>query len=178
MPSSQEIAFACARFADDVKAENIVILDVRKISSITDYFVICSATSEPHLKAIRRDIMEGVRESLNEKPAYAEGDPASHWLVVDYIDVMVHIFHEETRNFYALEDLWKDAPRVDPAAPPPVEPTPAAPAAKKATTTKKKRAVASGPARKAAATKKAPAKKAAAKKAPAKKAAAKKVPRR
>lgn len=168
MPNSLEIALACARFADDVKADNVVILDVRKISSITDYFVICSATSEPHLKAIRRDIMEGVQESLSEKPAYAEGNPTSHWLVVDYIDVMVHIFHEETRTFYALEDLWKDAPRVNPLAPPPANLPPAPvvkPAAKKAPAAKKKTA-----------TKKTPA---AAKKAPAakKKSVTKKTPR-
>ncbi len=113
MPSSQELALACARFADDVKAENIVVLDVKVISSITDFFVICSATSEPHLRAIRRDIIAGVQDALGEKPAYAEGDAASHWLVVDYINVMVHIFHEEKRSFYAMEDLWRDAPRLD-----------------------------------------------------------------
>ena len=113
MPSSQELALACARFADDVKAENIVVLDVKVISSITDFFVICSATSEPHLRAIWRDIIAGVQDSLGEKPAYAEGDTASHWLVVDYINVMVHIFHEEKRTFYAMEDLWRDAPRLD-----------------------------------------------------------------
>jgi len=113
VPSSQELALACARFADDVKAENIVVLDVKVISSITDFFVICSATSEPHLRAIRRDIIAGVQDTLEEKPAYAEGDTASHWLVVDYINVMVHIFHEEKRTFYAMEDLWRDAPRLD-----------------------------------------------------------------
>jgi ribosome-associated protein len=108
-----EIAKACARHADDIKAEDILVLDLRGLSNITDYFVICSGNSAPHLKAIRRDISDKVQIELGEKPRYADGDPESQWLVLDYINVIVHIFHPDKRFHYGLETLWKDAPRVD-----------------------------------------------------------------
>ena len=107
-----EIAQACARCADDLQAEDILIIDLRGLSSITDYFVICTGTSTPHLKAIRRDISQKVAEELGEKPRSVEGDPESQWLVIDFVNVIVHVFHQEKRALYGIEDLWKDAPRV------------------------------------------------------------------
>ncbi|MCB1090859.1 MAG: ribosome silencing factor [Verrucomicrobiae bacterium] len=107
-----DIAKACALHADQIKAEDILILDLRGLSSITDFFVLCTGTSTPHLRAIRRDIADKVEESLGEKPRSVEGDPESQWLVLDYVNVIVHIFHEEKRRHYGLETLWKDAPRV------------------------------------------------------------------
>ncbi|MBL9152398.1 MAG: ribosome silencing factor [Verrucomicrobiales bacterium] len=107
-----DIAKACALHADQIKAEDIVILDLRGLSSITDYFVICNGTSNPHLKAIRRDISEKVLETLGEKPRSVDGDPESQWLVLDYVNVIVHVFHADKRHLYGLETLWKDAPRV------------------------------------------------------------------
>lgn len=89
-----------------------MVLDLRGISSIADYFVICTATSVPHLKAVNREIRRGTEEELDEKPRSGEGDPSSLWVIIDYVDVVVHIFHEEKREQYALEDLWSDAPRV------------------------------------------------------------------
>ncbi|MEO0415166.1 MAG: ribosome silencing factor [Verrucomicrobiota bacterium] len=113
MADALTIAKTCAKYADDVQAEDIVVLDLKGISSIADYFVICHGTSTPHLKAIRRDVRNLTGEELDEKPRSAEGDADSQWLVLDYIDVIVHIFHEEMRGLYALEDLWSDAPRVE-----------------------------------------------------------------
>lgn len=96
-----------------MQAEDIVVLDLRGISTLADYFVICTATSLPHLKAVNRDIRLKTEENIGEKPRSSEGDADSMWLVIDYVDVVVHVFHEEKRELYALEDLWGDAPRVD-----------------------------------------------------------------
>lgn len=116
-----ETARACAKHADDKKAESIVILDVRDISPITDFFVICTATSAPHLRAVRDEIAERMREEHGLRPTFTDGNFESQWLILDYSDVMVHVMQAEKREFYALEDLWGDAPRIDPAsdAPPP-----------------------------------------------------------
>jgi ribosome-associated protein len=75
--------------------------------------VICSATSEPHLKAIAGEIEARLRTEHRIKPAAMDGFPASQWIVLDYLQVVVHIFHQEKRAFYSLEDLWGDAPRLD-----------------------------------------------------------------
>ena len=75
--------------------------------------MICSATSEPHLKAIAGEIETRLRQDYRIKPAAMDGFPASQWIVLDYLQVVVHIFHQEKRAFYALEDLWGDAPRLD-----------------------------------------------------------------
>lgn len=113
MPDALTIVKTCAKYADEIQAEDIVILDLRGISSIADYFLICNGTSLPHLKAISREIRARTEEEIGEKPRSSDGDAPSQWLVIDYIDVVVHIFHEEKRNLYALEDLWSDAPRVE-----------------------------------------------------------------
>ena len=90
-----------------------MVLDLRGISSFTDFFVICSGTSEPHLKAINSGIREGVREHSTISPLSSEGSVASQWLVMDYSEVLVHIFLHRKREFYALESLWSDAPRLN-----------------------------------------------------------------
>lgn len=110
-PDSETIARAAARAADDKKAENVRILDLRKISSFADYFVICSGTSEPHLKAIGSEVREKLRGDLG-LTAPADGFPASQWVVLDYGGVIVHIFRPDKRAFYDLEALWRDAPEV------------------------------------------------------------------
>lgn len=112
MPDALTIALACAKAADAIQAEEIMVIDLRGLSSIADYFVVCTATSVPHLKAVSREIQHGVSEALGEKPRTSEGDASSMWLVIDYVDVIVHIFHSEKRYFYAIEDLWADAQRV------------------------------------------------------------------
>jgi ribosome-associated protein len=98
--------------ADNKKAEEIVLLDLRGISTFTDFFVICSGTSEPHLRAIAGEIETRLREDEGVRAASIDGFPASQWIVLDYMQVIVHVFHREKRGFYSLEDLWGDATRL------------------------------------------------------------------
>ena len=98
--------------AADKKAENIVVLDLREISTFTDFFVICSAGSEPQLKAIAGEIETRLKEDHGIRAAAVDGFPASQWIVLDYLQVVVHVFHRDKREFYSLEDLWGDAPRL------------------------------------------------------------------
>ena len=88
------------------------MLDLREISTFTDFFVICSAASEPQLKAIAGEIEVQLKQNRDTRPFAVDGFPASQWIVLDYMQVIVHIFHAEKRAFYALEDLWGDAPRL------------------------------------------------------------------
>jgi ribosome-associated protein len=90
-----------------------VVLDLEGISSFTDYFVICSGTSEPHLKAISGEIEEQLKAKHGVRAVSVDGFPASQWIVLDYLQVIVHVFRQEKREFYSLEDLWSDAQRVD-----------------------------------------------------------------
>jgi ribosome-associated protein len=90
-----------------------VVLDLEGISSFTDYFVICSGTSEPHLKAISGEIEERLKEEHGIRAVSVDGFPASQWIVLDYLQVIVHVFRQEKREFYSLEDLWSDARRVE-----------------------------------------------------------------
>ncbi len=89
-----------------------MILDLAGISSFTDFFVICSATSEPQLKAIANEIEMRLKEDHGLRASAVDGFPASQWIVLDYLEVVIHIFHRDKRGFYSLEDLWGDAPRV------------------------------------------------------------------
>ncbi len=113
VPTSEDLARACVRFAYDKKAEEIVALDLRGISTFTDFFVICTGNSDPQLKAIAGSIREGLRDELQTAPLAVDGYPVSQWMVLDYAQVIVHIFHESKRDFYDLETLWNDAPRLD-----------------------------------------------------------------
>jgi ribosome-associated protein len=98
--------------AEDKKAEDIVALDLRNISNFTDFFVICSATSEPHMKAIQGGVREGLRSEFGISPFSSDGTPLSHWMIIDYSSVIIHVFDTDTRQFYSLESLWSDAPRL------------------------------------------------------------------
>lgn len=89
-----------------------MILDLRDISSFTDFFVICGGTSEPHLKAIANEIEMRLREDYGIRATAVDGFPASQWIVLDYLQVIAHVFHQDKRAFYSLEDLWGDAPRL------------------------------------------------------------------
>jgi ribosome-associated protein len=89
-----------------------VVLDLREISTFTDFFVICSAASEPQLKAVAGEIEVQLKQNHNTRAVAVDGFPASQWIVLDYMQVIVHIFHAEKRGFYSLEDLWSDAPRL------------------------------------------------------------------
>ena len=109
---SRKLARLCREFADNKKAEEIVILDVRKLSSVTDYFVIVSGSSEPHLRAIVDEIADRLREEQGIRPRATDGTVRGAWVVLDYFDVIVHIMRQEIRERYDLESLWGDAPRV------------------------------------------------------------------
>lgn len=109
---SKELALVCRELADSKKADDIVVLDVRELSSITDYFVICSATSEPHLRAIADEIMTKLRDDHDVQPRIEDGGARGTWHVLDYFDVMVHVMRADTRRLYDLEGLWGDAPRL------------------------------------------------------------------
>ena len=109
----EPLAVAAAGYAEDKGAEGIKILDLRGISSLADYFVVCTGTSLPHLKAIRREVDEKLSVDHGVEPRATDGTAESQWLVLDYVDVIVHIFHKDLRDNYALEDLWSDARRVE-----------------------------------------------------------------
>jgi len=113
VPDSITIAKTCAEQAHEIQAEDVVVLDLQGISSLANYFVICTATSMPHMKAVAREIREKTAEAIGEKPRASEGEASSQWMIIDYVDVVVHIFHQEKRDIYSLEDLWSDAPRVE-----------------------------------------------------------------
>lgn len=111
---SKKLALLCRDFADNRKAENIVVLDVRKVSSVTDYFVVASGTSEPHLRAITDEITDKLRDEYNLRPRAVDGTLQTAWVVLDYFDVIVHVMRSDAREKYDLEGLWGDAPQVKP----------------------------------------------------------------
>lgn len=105
------LAKRCRELILAKKAEDVVILDLRAVSNVADYFVIGSGTSEPHLKALAATLEIDLRQQLGLSARQA-GDAASRWIVLDYGDVLVHLFHPELRARYCLEHLWGDAKRV------------------------------------------------------------------
>ncbi|HWH72208.1 MAG TPA: ribosome silencing factor [Candidatus Sulfotelmatobacter sp.] len=109
---SKKLALLCRELADNRKAEDIVILDVRELSSVTDYFVIASGTSEPHLRAIIDEITEKLREEHDIRPRTIDGTFQAAWVVLDFFDVIVHVMRQDVRERYDLETLWGDAPRL------------------------------------------------------------------
>jgi ribosome-associated protein len=104
-------AFAriCCKLALDKRAENVIIIDLRKLNAPTDYFVICSGSADRHVKAIADNIIDGTSEK-GFRPWHVEGYSALRWVLIDYVDVVVHVFDDQTRQFYSLETLWGDAP--------------------------------------------------------------------
>src|ERR1700752_4606664 len=113
---SRKLALLCRELADNKKAENIVILEVRELSSVTDYFVICTGTSEPHLRAIVDEIIEKLRQEHALRPRAMDGTLQTAWVVLDFFDVIVHVMRADVRERYNLEGLWGDAPQVKPKA--------------------------------------------------------------
>jgi ribosome-associated protein len=111
---SRKLALLCRELADNKKAEDIVILDMRELSSVTDYFVIASGTSEPHLRAITDEITDKLRDEHHLRPKAIDGTLQAAWIVLDYFDVIVHVMRNDVRERYDLEALWGDAPRVKP----------------------------------------------------------------
>ena len=94
----------------DLKGKKIISLDLRRIeTAICKYFVICTGTSNIHVSAIKDGVKKAISKDLGEKPFHTEGDNRGEWILMDYFDVIVHVFQEKTRAFYNIEDLWGDA---------------------------------------------------------------------
>ncbi|BAS28602.1 ribosome silencing factor [Limnochorda pilosa] len=109
--SGEEIALLAARAAEEKKAIDVLILDVREQTVLTDYFVVASAETPPHVRAI----VEAIDERVAANGGHArrrEGRQEARWVLLDYDSVMVHVMDEEVRDYYDLERLWKDAPRI------------------------------------------------------------------
>ena len=114
---AKKLALLCRELADNRKADDLLVLDVRKISSVTDYFVIASGTSEPHLRAISEEIINKLDDEHGIQPRRDDGSVQGGWLVLDFFDVIVHIMRADVREHYDLESLWGDAPKVRVRAP-------------------------------------------------------------
>jgi ribosome-associated protein len=108
---SRAIALAATEAARDKQATDVVVLDVAELLSITDYFVICSTSSNRQSKTVIEAIEDRVRRELDLRPVRREGEADAGWWLLDYVDVVVHVFGEEERAYYDLERLWSDAPR-------------------------------------------------------------------
>lgn len=109
---SLEMVEQMYHLADDKKGQDIVICDLRGLSDLTDFFLIVSGNSSPHVSAIAENVERGMRNRKNP-PTCVDGGRDSSWIVLDFFDVMVHVFHKDTRQFYDLERLWADAPRIE-----------------------------------------------------------------
>lgn len=108
---ARETAIECARIADDKKATDIVVLDLRKIAFITDYFVVASGKNKKQLQAIADEISSRLKGAGRRRTGL-EGYQEGAWVLVDFGDVVVHLFHEEMRRYYELENLWADAKSI------------------------------------------------------------------
>jgi ribosome-associated protein len=108
----EDIAAAAAHYASDRKAQDIVQLDLREIIGYTDYFLICTGRSDRQTKAIHDAIHAGMKSEHGMLPQRVEGVSEGRWILMDYLDVVVHIFTPEVREYYRLEQLWGEAPAV------------------------------------------------------------------
>ena len=109
---SKEIMTLAVEYADNKKAEDIKVLDIRDLTTMADYFVICHGNSNPQMKAIAEEIEDKLKEK-GLYPGGREGMDSAYWILMDYSDVIVHIFSGESRSFYSIENLWSDAENVD-----------------------------------------------------------------
>src|SRR5687767_6607014 len=112
-PRLPKIVSTIVRAARDKQAFDIVVLDLRKAGGFTDYFVICTGQNSRQIKAVADAVMEAMRTTAGEKPALVEGVQRSEWVLIDYFNVVVHVFSRECRAFYGLERLWGNAVRHD-----------------------------------------------------------------
>jgi ribosome-associated protein len=101
------------RAADDLNAKDLIALDLRGLNDATDWFVIASGTSDAHVRGIANAVLRKL-EDAGAHAHHVEGLPSGRWVLLDFVDVVVHLFHPEARSFYQLERLWSDAPRLAP----------------------------------------------------------------
>ena len=112
MISGKDIALFAARIADDKKAEDVVIYDVRGVSDVTDYFVVATAFSRPQIRAVIESVKRELKVFKVRKMGQ-EGSEGGNWVLIDFSDCVIHVFSPELREYYSLESLWGDAPRID-----------------------------------------------------------------
>ena len=110
--NAREKAVLAGRFALEKKSYDLVLLEVRELTSIADYFVVCSGRSDRQVQSIAQGIEENFR-GMGVRPQSVEGAARGQWVLVDFADVIVHIFYQPVREFYDLEGLWADAPRLE-----------------------------------------------------------------
>ena len=109
-PDSEKLTKAIVKGMQEKKASEIVVLDLREVkNAVADFFVICSGNSDKQLEAISDSVDEEVYKALKEKPWHAEGKSNKEWMILDYINVVTHVFRKDRRHFYELEKLWGDA---------------------------------------------------------------------
>lgn len=112
--TSKELVDAVVEGIQEKKGVNIVILDMSKLeNTICQYFVICDGDSNVHVDAVADSVNDYVRKKLNDRPVHVEGKENAEWILIDYVDVIVHIFQRSIREFYNLEGLWADAKRTE-----------------------------------------------------------------
>ncbi|MEV4614555.1 ribosome silencing factor [Kitasatospora sp. NPDC049258] len=109
---SQQLLDVAAQAAADKLAHDIIAFDVSEVLSITDAFLIASAANDRQVRAIAEEIEDQLREQLDIKPVRREGEREGRWILLDYLDIVVHVQHSEERSFYSLDRLWKDCPEV------------------------------------------------------------------
>ena len=107
--SDQPLLKQILGLAIDKKAGRIVVFDVRGLSSLTDFFIVCHGTSEAQVKAI----VDNIRKGTENKPRHLEGYENQNWVLLDYFDIIVHVFDKEERDYYLLENVWADAPKKE-----------------------------------------------------------------
>lgn len=117
--SAKELALVAARAADDKQGLGITILDVSSVLAITEVFVITSASNSRQVKTIASEVTDKVRETLGRSPLHSEGAGEQQWVLLDYGDVVIHIFADEARRFYEIERLYSDMPKIAFVAPSP-----------------------------------------------------------
>ena len=110
---SLQLALAAAQVADEDKGQDILVLDLRELTCIFDYFVIASGTSRRQLHAMSEDIDHKLEDELGDKRMGIEGYQGSNWILLDYGTVVIHLFDADTRDYYAIEKLWGEAPQLD-----------------------------------------------------------------
>jgi len=111
---SELLSKAIVEGMQENKAKDIVVLDLRQLNgSVCDFFVICSGDSSTQVDGISNSVTRFTRKHLKQKPWHIEGKTNSEWILLDYIDVVAHIFYKDARSFYEIEDLWSDAIRTD-----------------------------------------------------------------
>jgi ribosome-associated protein len=111
VPDSREMAVLAAGTAADKQGQAVVVLDVRELITITDYFVICSGATDRQVKTLADEIVKALK-GRGVRPVRREGEVAARWVLLDFVDFVVHVFNQEEREFYRLENLWRDAPIV------------------------------------------------------------------